>query len=276
MKKIFLITAVSAAALLGACGNTSTSKPTTPTKSHKTTPVKVKTAKSHVVLGWVNGDQLRLPYVGYATPTITTFAQQDSSFYTEVTNPKYWVKSKTFGQYIFVGPYTTGVSYQRVRDAKIGAVDAMEDDTLFVAGATTWPTHLGNFNLTTYNQTAVGNMQSVSSIERYDAAHYPGSTYTLNVPSIATIAESPVGMLTPKMMSNTPSQPQYSEPGACIPHTFAAYYKGTTNFAITGGGINIPQAVYSIQYGPTDNLGGLTVSAGWATYNRTASCNQMP
>jgi len=275
MKKIFLITTVSAAALLGACGSASSSstKPSAPTKVvkvKKTQPLKVTS------FGW-NKTQtvLTLPYVGRATNTITTFAQQDNSFYKEVINPKYWVKSATFGQYIFVGPYTSGVNYQRVRDAKLGAVIAMEKDVLFVRGATTWPSKIGTINATVYSQPTIGDMPSVVAVEQFDAKHFPGKTYTLDVPSVATIVESPVGELTPEMMANTPSQEQYSVPGTCIPHTFAAYFQGTTTPAMTGPG-DFPNAVYEVQYGPTNDLASTNPNANGEGYNPTSSCNTMP
>jgi hypothetical protein len=274
MKKIFIVTAVSAAALLGACGSTAnTSKTTTPAKKVTKTKAPVKI----VSYGFnASGTVLTLPHVGQASPTITKFAVQDKAFYKEIINKNDWVKSKTFGQYIFVGPYTSGKSYQQVRDAKLGAVNAMEKGTLFAQGATTWPSKIGTINATVYGQKNEANMPNLVSIEKGDAKITPSKAYTLNVPSVATIIESPVGMLTPKMMDNTPSQPQYSVPGACIPHPIAVYFKGTTNPAITHSAADITAAVYEAQYGPTNNIGSTNFSNGVNGYNPTSTCTTTP
>jgi len=270
MKKIFLITTVSAAALLGACGSASSSsiKPSAPTKVvkvKKTQPLKVTS------FGWNKTKTvLTLPYVGRATSTITTFAQQDNSFYKEVINPKYWVKSATFGQYIFVGPYTSGRQYRQIRDAKLGAVDSVEMDILFSQGATTWPSTIGKINATVFNQASLANMPGVVAVEQSDAKQNPSNAYTLNVPSFATIIESPVGMITPQMVSE-----QRSRAGACVPHPIAVYFKGTTNPALHGRGTYIATPSYITQFGPTDNIGG-NLSTGSSADSPTSTCITMP
>jgi hypothetical protein len=276
MKNIFRTSGIIAVAglALAACGSAAPHKATSAINPPPHGAGKTVSAK----YGWhtVNGKlELVLPHVGKATPTILAFSQQDYPFYTHIVNPADWIKSKTFGQWIFVGPYTSGVNYQRVRDAKLGAITAMERDILFANGATTWPSKIGTINTTVYGQPTIGDMQGVVAVEQYVAKHSPGKTFTTDVPSVATIAESPVGMLTPKMMSNTPSQEQYSVPGTCVPHTFAVYFAGTKNLAVTGTG-DSPSAVFEAQYGPTDNLASTNPNVNGEGYNNTTSCKSMP
>jgi hypothetical protein len=274
MKQIFKTSgAILAAGLaLAACGSaahahTGTSAINPPPKG-ASSPISTK-------YGWhtINGSlELVLPHVGDATKTILALSQQDLPFYHEITNPKYWVKSNTFGGWIFVGPYTGGKQYRQIRDAKLAAVDVRERDVLFAQSATTWPSKIGAINATAYGQQALGNVPSVVAAEQYTAKNDPGKALTLDTPSITTIAESPVGELTPKMMANTPSQPQYSVPGVCVPHTFATYFSGTTTLALTGVG-DSPNAMYEIKYGPTNNLASSNYSS---VYQPTASCKSMP
>jgi ABC-type glycerol-3-phosphate transport system substrate-binding protein len=121
MKAIFKTAGIVLAAgtTLASCGSLSSSK------SHRVHEPKPHHGWSVKVNPETKLQTLRFPHEGVATPAITKFASKDYAFYKEIINPKYWVKSKTFGQYIFVGPYTTGRNYRRVRDAKIGAVDSI-------------------------------------------------------------------------------------------------------------------------------------------------------
>jgi hypothetical protein len=271
MKKIIFGTIVSAAVLLGACGQWAGTPgwPRPPEGSSTKTGI-----RTHAKVGPygfnANDTVLTLPHVGKASPTITKFAHRDNNFYKEIINPKDWAKSKTFGQYIFVGPYTSGKKYQQVRDAKLGAVDAMEVDVLFAQGATTWPHTIGSFNATAFNQTSAANMPSTVSVEQYDAKHYPGSAYTVNAPSIATIVESPVGIITPQMV-----QEPSSVAGACIPRPIAVYFKGTANPAMTGSSYDATPS-YQFQEGPTNNVGGTSASNGAAASSSTSTCVTMP
>jgi hypothetical protein len=270
MKKIFLITAVSAAALLGACGSTSNSNKAhpAPTKVVKVKKIQRPTATP---VGWNKTHTvLTLPYVGQATKTITTFAKQDNSFYKEIINKNDWVKSPTFGQYIFVGPYTSGRQYRQVRDAKLGAVDAMERDILFAKGSTTWPSKIGTINATAYGQVEAVNIPNLRSTEQYDAKQYQGSTYTADVPNIATIIESPVGILTPQMI-----QEKRLRAGACIPQAIAIYFTGTTNPAAIGSSTQSGPS-YQFQFGPTNNLGGPNISNGVSADSPAQTCITMP
>jgi hypothetical protein len=231
MKKIFIITTVSTAALLGACGSTASTSKTSPA------PTKVAKTKTHVKTvsyGFnANDTVLTLPYVGQASPTITKFAAQDNGFYKEIINPADWVKSKTFGQYIFVGPYTTGVSYQRIRDAKIAAVNSMELFTLDASYSQTWPSVLNGFNYDAFGQGPVSRSLLASF---YKSAVAQGQNAMKPIlPSEATIVESPVGSLTAAQMANGPGQPQNTTLGTCIPHAFEVKYSNGNGYAIKSG-----------------------------------------
>jgi hypothetical protein len=270
MKKIFLVTAVSAAALLGACGSTSSASKTHPAPTKVVTTKKIQRPTATPVGFNKSRTVLILPHVGKATKTITTFAKQDKAFYREIINPADWVKSPTFGQYIFVGPYTSGRQYRQIRDAKLSAVDLVETDVLFSQGATTWPSKIGAINATAFNQVSAANMPSTVAVEQSDAKQYQSNAYKLNVPSFATVIESPVGILTPQMV-----QEHRSRAGVCIPHPIAVYFKGTTNPAMTGGATYMATPSYHFQYGPTDNIGG-NLSTGVSAASPTSTCITMP
>jgi hypothetical protein len=91
-----------------------------------------------------------LPHVGLATSTITEYASfaANNKFYKQIINPKDWVKSTTFGGYIFVGKYTTtGDGYRQVRNSKIYAMDNNEFLRLVLSKSTKWPrTPVAGFN----------------------------------------------------------------------------------------------------------------------------------
>jgi uncharacterized low-complexity protein len=277
MKKIFIITTVSAAALLGACGSTaSTSKTSTPvkkvTKTHsKSASAKTASLKPGFHTQYSSGALfLTLPYVGKASPTIMYYAQQNSSFYHEIINPADWVKSKTFGQYIFVGPYTTGVSYQRIRDAKIAAVNTMETFILEANYQQTWPTVLNGFNYDAFGQRTF-SQPALTSFYKSSVALGHG-TMTAVVPSEATIVESPVGSLTAAQMANGPGQPQTPTLGICVPHESEIKNSGGGYAAKVGQvlGASTTQQ-YFADYGNTNVIFSNSVSLGVGS-NPTNSC----
>jgi hypothetical protein len=121
-----IIGAIGAAGLvLAACGSANTAS--------KTKAVTAKYGWDNKVKGANGIPELKLPYAGVATPSITKLASQDYAFYRQVINPADWVYSSTFHRHIFVGPYTKGVAEARVIDSKIDAMVVKEQLTL--AGA---------------------------------------------------------------------------------------------------------------------------------------------
>ena len=256
-KSMFAVVGVGAM-LLAACGSTTSSK----TSSNSgTTPSKPKPAQAVTSkYGYdplrpdANGNpQLILPHVGVASPTIRRFASHDQTFYHQIINPADWVHSNTFGGWIFVGPYTSGTNYQRIRDAKIAAVNSMELFTLEANYKQTWPTILNGFNYDAFGQKSV-SQSLVTSF--YKSAVVLGSgKMTADVPSQATIEESPVGKLTPKMMANTPAQPQNTTLGICVPHAFEIKDNGG-GYAIKSGqvlGASITDEFFA-DYGNTNTV----------------------
>lgn len=247
MKTIFRTAGaiLAAGAILTACGQSS------PAKSKVTTPAKAKTA-AVVKPGWygvvspvTHLQKLRLPYGGNATPTITKWASTHYAFYAQLIKPKDWVKSKTFGQYIFVGPYGKGKAYQQIRDAKIGAVDGRELAMLLASRSTTPPSTLTGFNYRTYGQWPVASPTTLSTLSSQLTARYGATTtLTASVPSVATIIESPVGLVTGAEAadSNPPT------PGVCVPHELALL-KGTQ--PVLSAPLNNLRAFYSVQYTST-------------------------
>jgi len=149
-------------------------------------------------------------------------------------------------------------------------VDSVEMDILFSQGATTWPSKIGTINATVFNQASIADMPGVVAVEQSDAKQDPSNAYTLNVPSFATIIESPVGIITPQMVSE-----QRSRAGVCIPHPIAVYFKGTTNPALHGRGTYIATPSYSLEFGPTDNIGG-NLSTGASADSPASTCITMP
>lgn len=235
MKNIFKTAGaiLAAGAILSACGSS--------TASHHS-------AKLHY--GW-NGTKLYLPHVGFATATITAFAHKDPAYVKQAANSKDWVKSNTFGRYIFVGPYTSGVPYQRVRDAKIAAMHSMELLTLQAKYATKWPTTLNGFNYDAFGQGAISQALVTSF---YKSAVAQGHHAMIPVvPSEETIIESPVGKLTAKRMANTAGQPQNTTLGICVPHKFEAVSanNGSLNVLSTVFGVS-PTNIYFADYGNTN------------------------
>jgi hypothetical protein len=194
-----------------------------------------------------------LPHVGLATPTITKFASfaANNKFYKQIINPKDWVKSNTFGGYIFVGPYTVGVSRQRIRDAKIAAVNSMELFTLDANYKQTWPTTvLNGFNYDAFGQGPWSQPLVTSFYKSAVALGHGGMT--ADVPTEGTIIESPVGSITAAQMQTPKNQPQAARPGICVPHEF--------EIKDNGGG-------YAVKSGA--ELGVSTTDEYFASYGNT-------
>jgi len=253
---------VAAGMALAACGSA----------AHASTKPASKKA-SAVSYGWINSKvdaatgipELKLPYAGIASPTIDQFATKDYSFYKEIINPQDWVYSKTFGKHIFVGPYTKGVAYQQVRDSKIFAMDIKEDLVLFQAKSTAYPTTLDGFNYRAYGQWVLPQtLAYITKVEKSESSYH--GTVTLAVPSEATIIESPVGPITPKMATNPANDPTVA--GTCVPHEIAQVSQGTT---LLTAPYNNPTAAYFLLYNSTNTIwkdgGGVTP---------TGSCSAMP
>ncbi len=265
-----IIGAIGAAGLvLAACGSAPTAAKT-----------KAVTAK----YGWdnqvknANGiPELKLPYVGVATPSITKLASEDYAFYSQVINPADWVYSSAFHQHVFVGPYTKGVAKARVIDSKIDAMVWKEEITLGAAlePASAWPGTVNGFNYHVpdlpiiLQRVTAGN----NALTKYvNEAH---TTLSASTPSEATIIESPVGKLTAKQMDNTPGQPQYTTIGICVPHAFDIYNASRQPVLTSSAGALI--ADYFADYGNTKVLipNGSSFTNG-TELNPTSSCASMP
>ncbi|MHB1521359.1 MAG: hypothetical protein ACYCWN_08635 [Ferrimicrobium sp.] len=111
MKNIFKTAGaiLAAGAILSACGSSGASN-----TSGTGTTTSVST------YGW-RGTKLYLPHVGFATAAITKFAHSDPAYVKQAINPKDWHHSRFFGRYIFVGPFTSGIAYEHIKEAKITA-----------------------------------------------------------------------------------------------------------------------------------------------------------
>ncbi len=233
MKTIFKTAGavLAAGVILAACGSSSANN----TSGTGTTPSSAK---------------VTLPYGNTPTPSIAALMKIDKSFAKQIINKKYWVKSNTFGRYIFVGPYTSGVDRKRVRDAKIAAMDAME---LLVASSNyqpTWPTTANGFNYQTFGQATVS--QALLTALNKSAVALGHHSMIAAVPSEATVAEAPVGQLTAKQMANTAGQPQNTTLGICVPHEFESVYSTKGGYAVPSSAFGVsPTNIYFADYGNT-------------------------
>jgi hypothetical protein len=273
-KNIYLriIGAIGAAGLvLVACGS-----------AHTAAKTRAVTAK----YGWdnqvknANGiPELKLPYVGVATPSITKLASEDYAFYSQVINPADWVYSSTFHHHVFVGPYTKGVAKARVIDSKIYAMTWKETLTLEseMKPASAWPGTVNGFNYHVPDFSIFLQSVTVGSNALTKYVNETHTTLSVSTPSEATIIESPVGKLTAKQMANTPGQPQYTTIGICVPHAFDIYNANHQPMLVKG--YSAPIAEYFADYGNTKVLqsssNGNSFTNG-AEFNPTSSCASMP
>jgi hypothetical protein len=247
-------------------------------------PTAAKTKAVTAKYGWdnqlknANGvPELKLPYVGVATPSITKLAGEDYAFYSQVISPADWVYSSTFHQHVFVGPYTKGVAKARVLDSKIDAMVWKEQITLEaeMQPASAWPGTVNGFNYHVQGLPII--LQSITEYSNALAKYVNEAHTTLSVstPSEATIIESPVGRLTAKQMDATSGQPQYTTIGICVPHAFDIY--NANHQPMLGKGYSAPTAEYFADYGNTNILtpSGNSFTNG-AGFNPTSSCASMP
>ena len=239
MKHIFKTSGaiLAAGAVLAACGSGSTSNTSgTGSSSTGTTPSSTK---------------VTLPHGNTPTPPIAALMKIDKPFAKQIRNKKYWVKSSTFGRYIFVGPYTSKATYPQVRDAKIAAMNTMELYTLEANYQTKWPTVLNGFNYDAFGQKPISQADLVSFYKSAVAHGHP--SMIRSVPNEETIVESPVGKLTPTQMPKSSGAPQQATLGICVPHKseVVSVSNGSPVETSTALGIS-PTDIYFADYGNTD------------------------
>jgi hypothetical protein len=265
-----IIGAIGAAGLvLAACGSAPTAA--------KTKAVTAKYGWDNQVKNANGVPELKLPYVGVATPSITNLASEDYAFYSQVINPADWVYSSAFHRYVFVGPYTKGVAKARVMDSKTFAMVWKEEITLGSAlqPASAWPGTVNGFNYHVQGLPIVlqGVTAYSNALTKY--VNKMHTTLSVSTPSEATIIESPVGKLTAKQMNNTPGQPQYTTIGICVPHAFDIY--NANHQPVLVGVYGAPKAEYFADYGNTKVIvfAGNSFTNG-AEFNPVSSCASMP
>lgn len=238
MKNIFRTAGaiLAAGAILSACGSHTSNTSGTGSSSTGTT---TSTAK------------VTLPHGNTPTSSIAKLMKVDKPFAKQIRNPKDWVKSNTFGRYIFVGPYTSGVDYQRIRDAKIAAMNTMELYTLEAKYQTKWPTVLNGFNYDAFGQKTISQADLVSFYK--SAVAHGHHAMIRSVPNEETIVESPVGKLTPTQMPKSSGAPQQATLGICVPHKseVVSVSNGSPVETSTALGIS-PTDIYFADYGNTD------------------------
>jgi hypothetical protein len=265
-----IIGAIGAAGLvLAACGSAPTAA--------KTKAVTAKYGWDNQVKNANGVPELKLPYVGVATPSITNLASQDYAYYSQVINPADWVYSSAFHQHVFVGPYTKGVAKARVIDSKIYAMVWKEQLTLNASlqPASAWPGTVNGFNYHVQGLPIVLRAITANNITLAKYVNEAHTTLSVSTPSEATIIESPVGKLTAKQMDNTPGQPQYTTIGICVPHAFDIYNANHQPMLVKG--YSAPIAEYFADYGNTNVINHASNSfTNGAEFNPASSCTSIP
>jgi hypothetical protein len=267
-----IIGAIGAAGLvLAACGSAHTAS--------KTKAVTAKYGWDNKVIGANGIPELKLPYVGVATPSITKLASKDYAFYRQVINPADWVYSSAFHRHIFVGPYTKSIAKARVIDSKIYAMTWKEQLTLNASlqPASAWPGIVNGFNYHVQGLPIILRSVTAYSNALAKLANEAHTTFSASVPSEATIIESPVGKLTARQMDETPGQPQYTTIGICVPHPFDIY--DARHQPVLTGGYGAPIAEYFADYGNTKVLqssGNSNSFTNGVDFYPANSCASMP
>jgi len=239
---------------LAACGSTSTSSTGSGGSGVSTSSAAVTT----------------LPYGNKPTPSIAKLMKVDKPFAKQITNPKDWAYSNTFGRRIFVGPYTSGVNRQRVRDAKIAAMNSIELLTLDANYQTKWPTVINGFNYRAFGQGSI-SQAGITSFEKSAVAQgHPAMIAA--VPSEATIVEAPVGPISLKQMAKSPGVPQQATLGICVPSRVEITYLNGGGYAVPSTALGVsPTAIYFADYGNTDEVLSPSKTTGvWSA--PTSSC----
>jgi len=211
-----------------------------------------------------------LPYGNKPTPSIAKLMKVDKTFAKQVTNKKDWYYSKTFSRHIFVGPYTSGVDRQRVRDAKIAAMNSIEMLTLDANYQAKWPTVLDGFNYRAFGQGSISQAE-ITSFEKSSASQgHPAMIAA--VPSEATIVEAPVGPIALKQMAKSPGVPQQATLGICVPSRVEITYLNTGGYAVPSTALGVsPTDIYFADYGNTDVVLSPSKTTGvWSA--PTSSC----
>jgi hypothetical protein len=141
--------------------------------------------------------------------------------------------------------------------------------------ASAWPGTVNGFNYHIQGLPLILRAVTADSNVLAKLANEAHTTFSLSVPSEATIIESPVGKLTAKQMDNTPGQPQYTTIGICVPHAFEIY--DAHHQPVLTGVASAPIADYFADYGNTKVLepAGNSFTNG-AAFNPTSSCASMP
>jgi len=192
-----------------------------------------------------------LPYGNKPTLSIAKLMKVDKPFAKQITNPNDWVKSKTFGRYIFVGPYTSRTTYPQVRDAKIAAMNSIEMFTLDANYQAKWPTVLNGFNYRAFGQGSISQAE-ITSFEKISASQgHPAMIAA--VPSEATIVEAPVGPIALRQMAKSPGVPQQATLGICVPSRLEITYTNRGGYAVPSTALGVsPTDIYFADYGNTN------------------------
>jgi len=267
VKKVFAFIAVSALAL-AACGNTVHSSHAV---VHKQTAVTTQYGFSETKILPDGDHELLIPHMGVASPSITSLAMIDGSFRDELLNPKDWAYASQFGKYVFVGPYTHGENEALIISSKMVAWDWSYANQMIVNYQQSAPNTVDGYNFALDGQVASVNKIADNIISENLSQNHP--VITADVPSEATVIESPVGYFT-KAQLGTPSLP-HGFIGTCVPHPYQVSLPSGKPDALNGA--LTPHSEEFVQTGnPNVLFAPSPTSSNGVGVNPVSSCSFMP
>jgi len=266
-KKALAFISVSAL-VLAACGNTVHSSHTV---VHKPTAAPSQYGFSETKTLPDGDHELLIPHMGVASPSITSLAMIDGNFRDELLNLKDWVYSPQFGKYIFVGPYTHGYNKASIISSKMVAWDWSYATQMIANYQKSVPSTLDGYNFAIDGQSPVINGIADNIISENLSQNHP--VITADVPSEATVIESPVGYFT-KAQLGTPSL-AHGLIGTCIPHPYQVALPNGKPDALNGA--LTPHSEEFVQIGnPNVLFVPHSTDSNGVGLNPVSSCSFMP
>jgi len=267
-KKVLPIVLVTSGLALAACGTTAhsshtvvTPKPTAVTSQYGFSETKILPDGDH---------ELLIPHMGAASPSITSLAMIDGNFRDELLNPKDWVYSPQFGKYVFVGPYTSGENKASIISSKMAAWDWSYASQMITNYQQSVPSTVDGYNFVLDGQSPVIN-GIADNIISYNLDHnHP--VITADVPSEATVIESPVGYFAKSQLG--PSNLTHGLIGTCVPHPYQVSLPSGKPDALSGA--FTPKSEEFVQLGnPNVIFAPTATSPNGVGGNPVSSCSFM-
>jgi len=268
-KKVLPIVLITSGLALAACGTTVHSSHTVVTP--KPTAVTSQYGFSETKLLPDGDHELLIPHMGVASPSITSLAMIDGQFRDELLNPKDWAYSSQFGKYVFVGPYTSGENEALIISSKMAAWDWSYASQMIANYQKTVPSTVDGFNFALDGQSPVINGLANKIVSYNLDNNHP--VITADVPSEATVIESPVGYFTKAQLG--PSNLTHGLIGTCVPHPYQVLLPSGKPNALNGAFTS--QSEEFVQLGnPNVIFPPTSTSSNGVGWNPTSSCSFIP